>query len=711
MKGPDPLQTVASQYGLGHYSGIALPGEDPGIVPDAQVVAKEHAQYPKDYPDGVWEPGFEVQEAIGEGQDSVTPLQLANAYATFANGGTLYVPQVALAVEAPGSANKPNGKILKLLFPPGEKPRDHTGPTTVSAMLQGFEGVTANPQGTAYPEFQSFPLSQYPVAGKTGTAQVDDFCPLAGTCAPGQVTWPAYKQDTSVFASFAPVSSPRYVVDAVFEQSGYGASVAAPAVEQEYETLFGLNKPAQQGACTPSTGSTTTSSSTTSTTTNRLRPDQQYDEHDGRRQRVLGDNLDNCDLGRNHIGNDDDQPEHRLMALTTAPPPSPSATAAVPRRPCGQPRLAPRGPAIDRGQRRGYGHWRAHGLLDDTGPPRRVRLQPAVLHDKQATYAGIAFAVFLLTILFDYKRYLSWAPVLYVGSILLLLATLAIGRTTLGATSWIQVGSIEVEPSEIVKVTFIISLAALLASRKGHITGRLLILVLALSLPPFLLVYKQDALGSAMVLAVVLVGMLLMAGTKGRHMVVLALLAVIAIGGVTQTGVLKQYQKDRLVTFLEAPSGVASANNANNPYAAGSSTTSTSPRPPLRTAVSRAKGFSRGQQTNLSYVPNQDTDFIFTAMAEQFGFVGSAVLLALFGLVVWRSWRASVVSRDLAGTLICVGVLSMLMFQVFENVGMTMGIMPVAGITLPFMSYGGSSMVVDWVAIGLVVNVGMRRLS
>ena len=171
-------------------------------------------------------------------------------------------------------------------------------------------------------------------------------------------------------------------------------------------------------------------------------------------------------------------------------------------------------------------------------------------------------------IFFDYKRYLSWAPVLYVGSILLLLATLAIGRTTLGATSWIQVGSIEVEPAEVVKVTFIISLAALLASRKGNVTGRVIALVLALSVLPFLLIYKQDALGSAMVLAVVMIGMLLMAGTKGRHMVVLAVLAVVAIGGVSETGVLKQYQKDRLITFLTAPSGVATTNNASNPYAA-----------------------------------------------------------------------------------------------------------------------------------------------
>jgi penicillin-binding protein 2 len=273
LTGPDPLQTVASEYGLGHFSGVALPGEDPGIVPDAQVVAKEHSQYPKAYPDGVWEPGFEVQEAIGEGQDSVTPLQLADAYSAFANGGTLYVPDIALAVEAPGRADRPNGKIIKLYHP---QVKNHVPVPTGyerAAMLQGFEGVTAAPGGTAYDAFKSFPLSQYPIAGKTGTAQVDDYCAPYTVCAPGYLTWPAYKQDTSVFTSFAPATDPRFAVDAVFEQSGYGADVAAPAVEQEYETLFGLNQPAKQGACSPpsSTSSTTSTAygsatSTTSTT-------------------------------------------------------------------------------------------------------------------------------------------------------------------------------------------------------------------------------------------------------------------------------------------------------------------------------------------------------------------------------------------------------------------------------------------------------------
>ena len=270
LKGTDPLQSTASQYGLGHFSGIDLPGEAPGLVPDAQVIAKMHEQYPKDYPDGNWEPGFEVQEAIGEGQDLVTPLQLDDAYATFANDGTLYVPQVALAVEAPGHSARPNGKIVKLFYP---QVKDHvTMPAGYDRdeMLQGFEGVTGSSVGTAYSAFQGFPLSEYPVAGKTGTAQVDSYCSTSTGCGAGYLTWPAYKQDTSVFASFAPADDPRFAVDAVFEQSGYGADVAAPAVEQEYKTLFGLNKPAPKaraGTTTTGTGTATTTGATTGATT------------------------------------------------------------------------------------------------------------------------------------------------------------------------------------------------------------------------------------------------------------------------------------------------------------------------------------------------------------------------------------------------------------------------------------------------------------
>jgi rod shape determining protein RodA len=337
---------------------------------------------------------------------------------------------------------------------------------------------------------------------------------------------------------------------------------------------------------------------------------------------------------------------------------------------------------------------------------------PGAEMKRQAIYVVVGVVAFALTLLFDYKRYISWAPALYGGSVLLLLAALAIGKRTLGATSWIQVGSIQVEPSELVKVSLILSLAALLASRKGNLSGKALMVVLGLSVVPFLLIYKQNALGSAIVLAVVMFFMLLMGGAKGRHMAVLAVLAAVGIGAVLDLGVLKQYQRDRLTTFLTAPTGLsAQVGNSANPYAATIEYNLDQSKAAIADGGLGGKGLFNGLLTNLSYVPNQSTDFIFTAVAEQLGFFGSALLLVLFAIMVWRTWRTATLARDLAGTLICTGVLAMVTFQVFENVGMTMGIMPVAGITLPFLSYGGSSMLVDWVAIGLVVNVGMRRLS
>ena len=237
---PEYLQKIASEYGLGRYSGIQLPGEAPGLVPSQQVFTKEHDQYPKAYPDPYFYPGQEVLEAIGQGADLVTPLQLADAYSTFANGGTLYTPQVALAVEKPGNGTRPSNKVVKLFTPKVNDRVQMPDPAGRAAMLTGFEGVASNVAlGTAGTAFQGFPLSQYPIAGKTGTAQVGPNFSTVG--------WPKYIQDTSVFTSFAPAPAPRYVVDAVFEQAGYGASIAAPAVRQEYQTLFGLNKPAKKG--------------------------------------------------------------------------------------------------------------------------------------------------------------------------------------------------------------------------------------------------------------------------------------------------------------------------------------------------------------------------------------------------------------------------------------------------------------------------------
>lgn len=214
--GDDALQNVAKLYGFGAPTGIALPNEGAGKVPTPQSYVKDNQQHPKVFTQSQWYPGNSDQLAIGQDELLVTPLQLANAYATFANGGTRYTPQL---VEDSQTAA---GKVTKV-FP--AKPAANIGlqPDWRSAMLAGFEGVVNNAKGTAYGVFAGTPLANVGIAGKTGTAQVN-----------------APRQDTSVFTSFAPANNPQYVVDAFMEDSGYGASVAAPVVREIYDALFNV---------------------------------------------------------------------------------------------------------------------------------------------------------------------------------------------------------------------------------------------------------------------------------------------------------------------------------------------------------------------------------------------------------------------------------------------------------------------------------------
>jgi penicillin-binding protein 2 len=213
--GDDGLQNVARQLGFGSTSGIPLPNEASGRVPDKTSRAKEHAQSPNVYKEGNWFTGDNVNTSIGQGEVAVTPLQLANSYATFANGGTVWTPQIALKI------TDQQGKVFQQLTPIG---RGHIDiqPAWHDAMLAGFQGVAGNGDGTAHSAFSGFPLTQYPVAGKTGTAQVQGKAP------------------TSLFVSFAPANNPQFVVEAVMEESGYGADAAAPVVRRVYDGLFNL---------------------------------------------------------------------------------------------------------------------------------------------------------------------------------------------------------------------------------------------------------------------------------------------------------------------------------------------------------------------------------------------------------------------------------------------------------------------------------------
>ncbi|MDQ2754725.1 MAG: rod shape-determining protein RodA [Actinomycetota bacterium] len=336
-------------------------------------------------------------------------------------------------------------------------------------------------------------------------------------------------------------------------------------------------------------------------------------------------------------------------------------------------------------------------------------LSPQFYVKKQLIFMAIGLVVMIAVAAIDYRRYRDWAPLFYGVSVLALLAVYAVGHKSKGAQAWFQFGSYQLEPSEFAKIGLIVALAAYCANFKGRLSGRALGVIIVLAAIPFLLIYKQPDLGSALVLGAVLIALVLIAGARGRHLGLLALVALFGIVGVVHFGVLKHYQQARLTSFVSSPDQpdpkllqtVAGASQYN---LAESKLT-------ISHGSWFGQGIGKGTQTNLSYVPEQQTDFIFTAVGEQVGLAGSALLLVLFIVVVWRTWRAATLSRDLAGTLICVGVLAMLVFQVFENIGMTMGIMPIAGIPLPFMSYGGSALIACFAAVGLVLNVRMRRFA
>ncbi|HEV3134318.1 MAG TPA: rod shape-determining protein RodA [Acidimicrobiia bacterium] len=315
-----------------------------------------------------------------------------------------------------------------------------------------------------------------------------------------------------------------------------------------------------------------------------------------------------------------------------------------------------------------------------------------------AIVVGLVLMTLLLAI--DYRKLRDYSAFAYVVTVVGLLAVLSpLGSNARGSQAWFQLpGGFQLQPSELVKFGIIIALAGYANEHRGEMNPWRLTVTIALAAVPIGLVMLQPDFGTAMTLGLVVITMLAVAGVSVRHLVVLALLGVTFVIAVVNVGLLQQYQVDRLTSFVnqgaDARNTTYNTDQSKNAIGNGGVT---------------GRGFGNGSQTAGGFVPEQHTDFIFTAVGEEFGFLGGAVLLALFAIVVWRTWRAALFARDFFGTLVCVGVLAMFVFQIFENMGMTMGIMPVTGIPLPFMSYGGSSTIAGFACVALVANVSMRR--
>lgn len=317
---------------------------------------------------------------------------------------------------------------------------------------------------------------------------------------------------------------------------------------------------------------------------------------------------------------------------------------------------------------------------------------------RQAIWSLLGILVMAAVVMVDYHRFEELGYLFYGAVMVGLVGVLAVGRTALGAQRWFQIGPVQLQPSAFAVLGVVLAVAAYChRHQESGLAPRRLMVLLALGGLPALLVIKQPDLGSGIVILVTLSVMLVISGVRARHLVALGVLAVVAVVAVVGLGVLKPFQTQRLTTFLNPNATTTAAYNLRESKIA------------VAAGGVAGKGLFKGSQTDLGYVPEQYTDFIFTAVGEQLGFAGAASLLGLFGLMVWRLLRAAQLARDHHGRLLCAGVLALIAFSVFQSVGMTIGIMPITGIPLPFVSYGGSATVAFFAAIGLALNVNMRR--
>jgi rod shape determining protein RodA len=314
---------------------------------------------------------------------------------------------------------------------------------------------------------------------------------------------------------------------------------------------------------------------------------------------------------------------------------------------------------------------------------------------------GVGLAV--LASLVDYRTLRAYTPVLYVASILGLLAVLVphVGVTVNGAHSWINLGGgFEIQPAEFAKIAVILGMAMLLSERREGLTAptsRDAVLSLAICLPPVLLILAQPDVGSIMVFAFLVFGVLSLSGVSLRWVGGMLAVAVVGVVVIAHLHLLKQYQIDRLTSFTRP--GAASQSSGYNANEA-------------RIAIGHGglfgQGLFHGSQVNGGFVPFDYTDFVFSVAGEELGLAGGALLVLLAGIVLWRGLRIARRAEDAFGMLVAVGVVCWFGFQIFENIGMNLGIMPITGLPLPFVSYGGSSMFASMVAVGLLLNVHMR---
>jgi rod shape determining protein RodA len=317
---------------------------------------------------------------------------------------------------------------------------------------------------------------------------------------------------------------------------------------------------------------------------------------------------------------------------------------------------------------------------------------------KQIQWVLLGLVFMIIVFLIDYRIINEGAYVIYGLSVALLVIVLLYGYTTHGSQRWISLGGFSFQPSELMKLTVVLALSRYFDDHKSNepYTLKELFSPFLIVLVPFLLILKQPDLGTALIIIIIFASMVFFIGVNWKSVAIVftGCLMLMPIGW----HFLKDYQKDRLIMFL---------NPDNDPLGAGYHIIQSMIA--IGSGGIFGKGFLKGSQTQLKFLPEQQTDFVFSVFAEEWGFVGALILIILFTALIFWGLKIALHSRDLLGTLISFGITALISWEVFINIGMVLGILPVVGIPLPFLSYGGSAMIVLMTATGLLMNVSVRR--
>jgi rod shape determining protein RodA len=322
---------------------------------------------------------------------------------------------------------------------------------------------------------------------------------------------------------------------------------------------------------------------------------------------------------------------------------------------------------------------------------------------RQVLFLIVAVVVVVAVMAFDYTFLNERAFFLYGCALVALVLVLSVGALRGGARLSFDLGPILFQPAEFAKPAVVIVLAAYFSElREETVSYSKFIGGLVLVGVPTVLIIAQPDLGSAFVIIIGALAILLMAGAKLRYLALITVLTVMTVAAAVVAGIVDRYQLRRIEAFLNQNSNDEDLKNLVLQVRFA--------KRAVATGGWWGKGYLDGPLTNGKFIPVQQSDFIFSAIAEQFGLIGGAVVLGLFGLLLFRIWRVANLSKDLFGTYLCTGIFGIILWHVFQNIGMTMGIMPVTGVPLPFVSYGGSSLVAFAIMVGLVESVHMRRL-